>query len=121
MKNTAALPGEGGVGIVVPGFLAESLAALGGPVVAVQLEGADSDDAESFTFYGVLRREGDPCLVEFPQVRHWIRDDPAPIDAQVEYALRASQGGAEGRCWFARGRVALGSQCGSDKQKTLDG
>ena len=123
MKNTAALPGEGGVGIVVPDFLAESLAALGGPIVAVQLEGADSDDAESFTFYGVLRREGDPCLVEFPPVRRWIRaaDDPAPIDAREEYALRASQGGAEGRCWFAQGRVALGSQCGPDKQKTLDG
>lgn len=92
-------------GVAVPDFLADALTALGGPVVAVQLEGADSDDAESFAFYGVLRRGGDPCLVEFPQVRRWIRDDPAPIDAREEYALRASQGGAEGRCWLARARV----------------
>lgn len=122
MKNTAVWAGEGGAGIVVPDFLVEPLAALGGPVVAVQLESADSDDAESFPFYGVLRRDGDPCLVEFPRVRRWIRDDPAPIDAREEYALRAEQGGAEGRCWFARGRVQVpGPQCGSDKQKTLDG
>lgn len=39
-----------------------------------------------------------------------------------EYALRALQGGAAGRQWFARGRVqVLGPQGGSDKQKTLDG
>ena len=109
MKNTAALPGEGGDEIVAPDFLVESLAALGVPVVAVQLEGADSDDAERFTFFGVLRRPGDPCLVEFPRLRGCVRraDDPAPIDAQEEYALRASQGGAEGRCWFAQARVRM--------------
>ena len=124
MKNTAALSGEGGDEIVAPDFLVESLAALGVPVVAVQLEGADSDDAERFTFFGVLRRDGDPCLVEFPKVSHCVRDagDPAPVDREEEYALRALQGGAAGRQWFARGRVqVLGPQGGSDKQKTLDG
>jgi hypothetical protein len=93
----------------IPDFLTDPLTALGGPVVAVQLEGADSDDDERFTFYGVLLAGEDPCLVEFPRVRRWIRDaeDPAPIDAREEYALRAEQGGAEGRCWFARSRVRV--------------
>lgn len=92
---------------VIPDFLTEPLAALGGPVVAVQLEGADSDDVESFAFFGVLRRPGDPCLVEFPRLRGCVRDadDPAPIDAREEYALRASQGGVRGRRWFAQARV----------------
>ena len=90
--------------MMIPNFLIEPLTALGGPVVAVQLESADSDDDEHFTFYGVLRRPGDPCCVEFPHLSIRIAD-PTSMSAVEEYALRAEQGGAEGRCWFAWARV----------------
>jgi hypothetical protein len=91
---------------MIPDHLREALRALGGPVVAVDLDGSDADDA-SFTFYGVLRHLGDPCLVEFPRVRDRPAEDPVLVDAVEEYALRASQAGAEGRCWFARARVKV--------------